>query len=99
MAPIGQKHRVPKSTLGLEDIRGSTSGRRDFLDSFRDHTGRRKEDHVLAVPRSAAWLGHIAQRLSRSAAGGDLLELALREEADVAAVGRPEGVRGILSRR
>jgi hypothetical protein len=68
-----------------------------FKLSFRDlgiimaERGCREQDYAVAIPRSPDTKAHVAQRLKGAAAGGDPLELALREEPDVAAVGRPEG--------
>src|SRR5690349_953104 len=95
MMAIGQKYRETGGTLGFGHVGGNAAGRRDSLDRG-SAAGRRKHDHVVAAPRSATSLGCIAKRLDRTTAGSNLLTFALREESEVAAIGRPEGVRGIL---
>src|SRR5262245_1126048 len=99
MAAVGQEHGIAGYIFGPHHVRGNSAGGRYSLDYSISVAGLRKEDYVLAVPRSSAALEHVTKRLRRAAAGGDLLELALREKSDVAAVGRPEGVRGVVGGR
>jgi len=53
----------------------------------------RKENDIVAIPCAAARVGRVANHLGASAADGDALQLSVCEETDVAAVGRPEGIR------
>src|SRR5215471_7468643 len=97
MAAVGQEHWEAESTLAPCDLRGHTARGRYSLNGAA--TTCRKHDHVVTIPRSAPSLARIAKRLRRPAASADFLELALREEPDVAAVGRPEGISGVLAAR
>ena len=77
---------------------GNASGRRH---AENDAGGtRREQNHVVAIPGSAAAAGRIAQGLGRATRDGDLLELAFREEPQVRAIRRPERiVRSVRSRQ
>ena len=98
MAAVGKKYGIPLIALGLGHVDGNAARRRDPLD--RNPAGARREhDDIVTIPRSAAAVGRVAQRLRGTAAGGDFLQLALREESDVAAIGRPERIRGVLGER
>src|SRR6266852_6252362 len=96
MAAAGQKYRVTAVAPGLGHAGGNTTSGRDPLDRSK---GGSKHDYIIAVPGSTAAVGHVAQRLGRPPASGDLLEFVLREESDIAAIGRPEGERGVLGAR
>src|SRR6476660_1300645 len=75
----------------------NTSGRRNALDRTAESATGREHDHVVRAPRRAAPESRLTQSLRRTAADRDLLEFALGEEPDVAAVRRPERVLGIVS--
>src|SRR5262245_4344732 len=53
--------------------------------------GQPKDNHSSAIPGAAIRGRRIAERLRRPARDLDLLEMVTGEEADVAAVRRPEG--------
>src|SRR5579871_1580324 len=53
-------------------------------------------DHPFAAPGSAAPESRIADDLRRASGYLDLLELVAGEESQLAAVGRPEGIVGVL---
>src|SRR5579872_6998895 len=59
----------------------------------------RKQDDAVAVPSAAASKGSIAEILHDSAHGVDLLQLAIREEPNESAVGRPEGIGSVVGAR
>src|SRR5260221_10148478 len=82
----------------LGRVRWNAAGSRDALDRSVAGCGR-KHDNIFTAPGAATAVRRITQGLDQTTAGGDLLELALREESDVAAIGRPEGVGGALGAR
>src|SRR5262245_39964144 len=55
---------------------------------------RREDDHAVPIPRPASASLRIAKHLWGTARNVNLLELAAREKAQEAAVGRPEGKIG-----
>ena len=57
---------------------------------------RCEHDCAVVAPASAAVIGSIAERDRRAALHGNLLQLAVSEEADPLAIGRKEGIAGIL---
>src|SRR5262249_17874818 len=56
----------------------------------------REDDHAVPIPRPASANQHRAKCLSGAARNVNLLELAAREKAYEAAVGRPEGITGLV---
>src|SRR5262245_24210407 len=97
VASVRQKERPPVGGLAARGVepRNSdweTAGSGNAI----QHVKAREEDHALSIPGPAAAFRHIAKRLRRSARGVDSLELAIGEESDGTAVGRPEGEGGIL---
>src|SRR5215510_1293003 len=94
MTAVGQKHGKAGCTVGRGYIRRYAAGGRYSLNGTPNG---RKDDHIVAIPRCSPALSRVTQRLRRAATGGDLLELALREESDLVAVGRPEWVRSVVS--
>src|SRR5262247_3293798 len=99
MAAVGQKHWIPKNALRLHSIRCHTTGSRHALYALPGCARLRKNDHVLPVPRPTTRRDRIAERLSRATTGGNLLELPLREETDIATIGRPERKRRVVGGR
>src|SRR5262249_28210928 len=96
MAAVGQEHGETVITLSPCQIGRNTTGRRDSLDRSPATTIGSKHDRIVSGPRSAASVGCVAQRLGRTTADRDLPKLSLCKESNVAAVGRPERISGIL---
>jgi hypothetical protein len=93
MAAVGKEYRTESAARDpLRHVGGYTARRRDPLDRLAEGV-RNEHDDVVTIPRSASAVGSVAQRLRGTAARGDLLQFALREESDVAAIGRPERVQ------
>src|SRR5215470_6469498 len=61
MIAIGQKYRETGLTPGFGYVGGNAAGRRYSLDR-RGIAGRRKHDHAVAAPRSAAAVSYTAKR-------------------------------------
>src|SRR5262245_45138541 len=59
MMAIGQKYRETGEALGFGHVGGDAADRRNSLD-YNLAAGRRKYDHVVAAPRSAAAVGCVA---------------------------------------
>src|SRR5215470_2227002 len=71
-----------------------TACSRDAIECAR-RSGR-EDDHAVPIPRPASAIRRLAKRLWGTARNVNLLELAAREKAYEAAVGRPEGITGIV---
>src|SRR5215468_6269615 len=96
MAAVTLEYGEAEYTLGTSHVRGYATG---CGHSLNGTAIARKHDHVVAIPRSSPAVGRVTQRLRGAAASGDLPQHALCEESDLAAVGRPEGKRRVLSVR
>ncbi len=93
-AAIGKKHRIPQAVLILDYVNRSTARRLHPLD--RHSFVPRKHDNAAIAPGSPKGVGNVAHRLDRAAADGNFLQLAVGEEGDIAAIGRPEWLSGVL---
>src|SRR5215510_14771867 len=97
MAAVAMEYGEAEYTLCCGHVRGYATASGGY--SLNGTSIARKHDHVVAIPRSSPAVGDITQRLRGAAASGNLPKLALREESDLAAVGRPEGEHRVLSVR
>ena len=98
--PIGEERRPATSltaarTGGLSHDSGNSAGGWDTL----KRTDAGKDDRPIVAPRTAEAQRGLAENLDRAAGDVRYLQLAFSEEADAAAVRRPEGERGTLTRR
>src|SRR5215469_10541408 len=94
---IGQKVRPAVAILAGAQFRSRLrhAARRGYAKDGVGHARRENDDTILA-PCPAPPLASVTQCLWRSAAGVDLLQLEVREETDLVAVRRPEGIVGVL---
>lgn len=102
MAPVRKK--VRPSVTGLASRRVESRHRRRSAAGARNSIERtirkgREKDRTVLTPGTTAAARRIADRLRRASGGVDPLQLPIGEEADEAAVGRPEREGGILGPR
>ena len=83
---------APLLAFELRHGSGRAAGRRHPMN--RGPVPRRKDDHPVRTPGPTSTDGRVADRLRRTTRRLDLLELALREETEEAAVWGPEGIGG-----
>ena len=98
---VGEKLRpsmagVRRAVGGGDRHRAAAAGR-DLLHPANH--GRREQDGALRIPAAAAPAGRVAQRERRPGIHVEALQLAVGEEPDRAAVGRPERERRLLGAR
>lgn len=96
MTAIGKKRRIRVPQLAafgihVRHLNRRSAGRRHFEESLGVFP--RKDDGAVAAPGGAERQRSVADRLRGAAIEPDALQLAVREEADRARVGRPEGQR------
>src|SRR5262245_50871315 len=95
MAAVGKKLRMKMSKLDLciemSQSHGLASVFRNSKETRRRLSCAAEDDRVIATPgRRAVHVTDVADCLRNSAGEFDLLQFALRDEADIAAVRRPE---------
>ena len=94
---VGKKVRIAVSELGIiletrSDFRSSAAAIGDGCE-WAGNSGS-EDDGSAVIPGAAAAVGGIAESLRGAAGGENFLELAIGKEAEVFAIGRPEGKDG-----